>query len=58
MFGKLKRWAQPKPKPQERPKPPEIQWIQPDKNPWHVPVLDVRGVTQYSLSRPLIPSVP
>jgi hypothetical protein len=29
---------------------PEIPWIPADRNPWHVPVLDVRPVTQCSVS--------
>ena len=50
MFERLKRWARAKPKPAELPKLPGLAWIPPDKNPWHVPVLDVRSVTQHTLS--------
>ena len=50
MFKKLIDWALPKPNREELPKLPELAWIPPDKNPWHVPVLDLRGATQHILS--------
>lgn len=44
MFKKFVDWARPKPK------LPGLTWIPPDKNPWHVRVLDVRRVTQHAFS--------
>lgn len=50
MFDKLKRFVQGNPKKEEGSKTPEIPWVPADKNPWHVPLLDVRPVTHQMLS--------
>jgi hypothetical protein len=57
MFERLKRWAGPKPKRETLAKLPEITWVPADKNPWHVPVLDVRKVTQYAIAASSDPKV-
>jgi hypothetical protein len=50
MFDKLKKLVQGTPKKEEASKGPEIPWIPAEKNPWRVPILDVRPVTHQMLS--------
>jgi hypothetical protein len=50
MFDKLKRLVRGNPKKEEDLNIPEIPWVPPEKNPWHVPLLDVRPVTHQMLS--------
>lgn len=50
MFDRLKRFVQGNPKEKELSNTPEIPWVPAEKNPWHVPLLDVRPVTHQMLS--------